>query len=280
MAFKDFIKGLRAKIDKKKNDTYVSGERYSQDSNIELIPNPNTAMLYQTRSIVAPNNYYNIQDGDQTIRGNNNSDNQISEEDIRLNIESIYKRNMNRLDERIEKKPVDVYQELFEETPKIDLVGIKERIKLVEKRLEYMKFLGGQTGDEKIALRYLYARSKFEKYGNLFTWSITTKNKIDALCKKYTLANVSFHAYSKTIPMEAIYEIEKYIKAWNKVTKKGDANLTMYLIIEDTPESSQSGERKKDPILYADSPFGKWFYILGAWDKEVQYVDEIVYRGK
>ena len=39
-------------------------------------------------------------------------------------------------------------------------------------------------------------------------------------------------------------------------------------------------ETRKDPILLAKSPFGNWFYVLGAWDKEVQYIDDLIYYNK
>jgi hypothetical protein len=72
--------------------------------------------------------------------------------------------------------------------------------------------------------------------------------------------------------MEAIDEIEKFIAACKKVT---DAESEFRLIIDDG-----GTETKKDPIMYASSPFGKWFYVIGAWDKEIMYVDDIIYHGK
>jgi hypothetical protein len=252
-------------MSKKPDETYVSGERYAENSNIELV-SYNRAQ-YTSNIINDSNQYYRL------------SDRMIASDDG-VNDEIYINREKKRIQERINKKPVEVYQELFEETPKIDTTGIKEKIKLVKKRLEYLTFLGGQTSDEKTALKYLNARDKFDAHGHLFIWPTTTREKINELCSKYTLEDVNFNMYSKTIPMEAIYELEKFINAWNKVTKKGE-KPEPHLIIDDGPKSrSDGGERKKDPILYVGSPFGKWYYVLGAWDKEVQYVDEIIYRGK
>jgi hypothetical protein len=72
--------------------------------------------------------------------------------------------------------------------------------------------------------------------------------------------------------MEAIDELEKFINSYNKVS-----NITpvLTLIIDEGGK-----EDKKDPILLAGSPFGKWYYLLGAWDKEVEFVDDLIYHGK
>jgi len=87
---------------------------------------------------------------------------------------------------------------------------------------------------------------------------------------------VSFRQYYSTIPKEAIDELEKFVHAYSKVSK---LKPVLKLIIDDTPKSPERG-KKKDPILLAGSPFGKWFYILGAWDKEVEIVDDLVYNNK
>jgi len=72
--------------------------------------------------------------------------------------------------------------------------------------------------------------------------------------------------------MEAIDEIENFEKAFAKVS---DKDLELSLIID-----SDGKEKKKDPILLAHSPFGRWWYVLGVWDREVLYVDDIIYNGK
>ena len=85
--------------------------------------------------------------------------------------------------------------------------------------------------------------------------------------------------------MEAIDELEKFMKEYEKVSP--GTKPVLKLIIDDIPEKAPDGkvkgdsiERKKDPILLASSPFGRFFYILGAWDKEVEIVDDLIYHGK
>ena len=179
-------------------------------------------------------------------------------------------------DVRIEKKPVDVVNEIVAPKPVINTDKIKEQIRIVELRLKVLKQYHGNTSDEIEALKYLRARQYFKKRESMFPWAITTDALIEALVKKYKLQNVSFSSYSKSVPHEATDELEKFAKAWDKVVDDDENHKPTVRLITDY----QGPEHKKDPILLASSPFGKWWYILGAWDKEVEIVDEIIYRGK
>lgn len=176
-------------------------------------------------------------------------------------------------DERIEKKPVEIWQDLMSEIPKIDLVDLDKKIKVVKKRKEFLtEHMNVGAQDEKYALSILQARKKFPKYAHEFKWAVTNMEKINELCKKYKVQMVDFYGYYKSIPNEAIDELEKFCEVYAKITKE---KPVLKLIVD-----VGGPEQKKDPILLACSPFGKWFYILGAWDKEVEFVDELVYGNK
>ena len=176
-------------------------------------------------------------------------------------------------DKRIPKKPVEVFKEIIAEKPKIDLKNIDLQIKTVKKRRDFMRDeMEAQTQDEDEALDYLMARKKYPKVGKFFQWEVTTDTKIQELCRTYKLKVVDFSSYCKNVPNEAVDELEKFMKGFTKVSKR---KPFLRLIIDDGGK-----ETKKDPILLAKSPFGRWYYILGAWDKEVQYVDDLIYNGK
>jgi len=178
-------------------------------------------------------------------------------------------------DTRIEKKPVEVFKEIIGELPKINLAGLDSQIKLVKKRISMLKELGmGYMGDESVALSYLEARKKFDKNKALFPWAVTNDTLIQQLCSKYKVKLVDFTLYYRNVPMEAIDELEKFMKAW-EIINGDEVKPTFKLIIDEGGK-----ETKKDPILLAPSPFGKWWYILGAWDKEVEIVDDLIYHGK
>ena len=176
-------------------------------------------------------------------------------------------------DKRIEKKPVEVVGEITAEEPVMNMQDLDVQIKIVKRRLKALTDLDLKNNDnEKLALAFLKARKKYIKYKNLFKWPITTSAKITDLCSKYKLRSAFLEGYVRNVPTEALDELEKYIDAYQTVT---EGRPKVELIIDDGGK-----ETRKDPILLASSPFGRWFYVLGAWDKEIEYVDDIIYKNK
>jgi len=176
-------------------------------------------------------------------------------------------------DLRIAKKPVEVFKEIFTEEPKLDLLSLDKKIEMVEKRIEVLRdFVGGNISDDIEALKFLKARRKLIKTKTEFKWATTNLKSIQDLVGKYKLRMVDFASFAKNVPMEAVDELEKFMTQYEKVR---DDQPVLKLIIDECGK-----ETKKDPILLASSPFGKWFYILGAWDKEVEIVDDLIYNGK
>jgi len=178
----------------------------------------------------------------------------------------------SNVDTRVMKKPVEIVGEIVGEQPKMVLEDLGRQIKIVKRRISILEEQSINAVDEKEALGYLQARKKFKKYSSKFGWAITTQKKVDELCKKYKVMSVSFNNFYKNVPNEALDELEKFNDAWEYIKEELP---TLSLIVD------QGGkEDKKDPILLAKSPFGRWFYILGAWDKEVEIVDDLIYNGK
>lgn len=175
-------------------------------------------------------------------------------------------------DARIEKKPVDVVNNIVGKKPEMVLNDLDKQIKIVKRRLRTMQEIGGNTRDEGLALTFLKARLKYKKLEHLFAWQITTQELIEKLCAEYKVMCVDFGGYSRNVPTEGLDQLEKFLSAWAKVC---DGKPSIRLIVD-----VGGKEAKKDPILLAQSPFGAWWYILGAWDKEVEIVDDLVYHGK
>jgi hypothetical protein len=179
-------------------------------------------------------------------------------------------------DPRIEKKPIEVFQEIFTKQPIVDLIDLDKKIGIVKKRIEVLQDYGGINPgqDERRALMYLKNRKNFKKTQKSFSWPTTNNEMVGNLCGKYKLRMAGLQGYYKCVPAEGVEEIKKFGEAFEGATSE-EQEPQFHLIIDDGGK-----ETRKDPILLAESPFGDWYYVLGAWDKEVEVVDEIIYQGK
>lgn len=164
-------------------------------------------------------------------------------------------------------KPKDVVNQLYDKERLIDLRDLDSKIKAVKKRKDFIRDDLGlcDYSQEDQAIKWLEARKGFEKNKSLFYWKMTTRTAIDKLLEKYKLRRVGLSGYVRNVPTEALEEVDAYLKAVGKVQK---IKPTFELVIDDD-------EYKKDPILLSKSPFGNYYYVLGAWDKEVEIVDEL-----
>lgn len=183
--------------------------------------------------------------------------------------------------EKLNVKPVKLFKEIIANTPEMDLSNLDKKIEIIKNRKKALeKYLEVKTEDEDEALLYLYARKKLLKIPHNFKWEVTTPELINALCNKYNVSVQPINAFYKTLPVEALKELKKF----NKEYRKYEKNVPPFykLIIEEASlrNAGTMTERKKDPILLAKSPFGRWWFILGAWDKEVLIVDDLLYNYK
>ncbi|MFA5406934.1 MAG: hypothetical protein WC307_06280 [Candidatus Nanoarchaeia archaeon] len=164
-------------------------------------------------------------------------------------------------------KPVDVVNELHDTKLRISLANIDEKIKLLNKRLACMVELKVTSGKTEVlqAIKWLENRKKLRKYYKEFIWHATNDDIIDKLCDKYKLTTGSVQSYHRVIPTEALDVIAKYTKLFKKIELKNEPEFR--LVMEDE-------EKIKDPVLLARSPFGNFWFVLGAWDKEVKIMKE------
>lgn len=146
-------------------------------------------------------------------------------------------------------------------------MDIKAKIKEVKRRIEFLNRTRMSSNAEERVLEMLEARLDYPRYAHLFAWKTTTPEKVEALLKEYQLKHDNVDRYVRRIPERAVTEMERFESVWRKVNRKSQP---VFSII--APE----GDFKKDPILLAKSPFGAYFYILCAWDKEISIVDELL----
>lgn len=182
-------------------------------------------------------------------------------------------------DERKDIEPIQVFAEMKKETPDISFADLEPKIKAVKERMSILEqhLSPEHLKDEMRTLWYLENRLKYLKTRkkNPIDWAMTTRPAIEDLCKRYKLKTVPLKQYYTLVPKEGLAELERYTKAYAAVT--GD-NPIFELVIKDKPEETRKKDR--DPILLANSPLGNFMMILGAWDDEVEIVDEIIYGMK
>ncbi len=200
------------------------------------------------------------------------------------------------LDERKEVEPKAVFEEIKKEEILPDFGNLDEKIRVVEERIKVLKehLDDSHLIDEHKALFFLENRRKYlstrKKYP--LDWAMTNREAVDDLCKRYKLQIVPLKQYYTLVPNQGIKEIERYTKAYQKITGE---NPIFELVIKDikpetaktkeeadekVKEKSQQRRKDRDPILLANSPIGDFMFVLGAWDDEVEFVDEIIYNGK
>lgn len=189
-------------------------------------------------------------------------------------------------DARVAAEPKNVFKEIKTEPLDISFADLPTKIKNVEERItilsEHLK--PEQLMDENRALFYLKNRLKYTstRFTRPLNWAMTTQEAVDDLCKRYKLRVVPLKQYYTLVPNEGIKEMDRYTKAYKAIT--GD-NPIFELVIKDAAalpkeEAKQIKKKDRDPILLANSPLGNHMFILGAWDDEVEIVDEIIYSGK
>lgn len=115
--------------------------------------------------------------------------------------------------------------------------------------------------------RKIYAENK-EVFEN---FPYTTTTRIAEVIKKHdNLEMGKIAQFIADLPKEAIDVMKQYEEATVKVCSK----KPVYYIISDKKDFKKSDNRR-DPILLAQSPFGHVWQILGAWDKEMMFLQEL-----
>ena len=173
-------------------------------------------------------------------------------------------------DKRQDKKPVEVVGELETVPTPFTLDGLDEKIALFtdKSRISNQRYAKDQIDGFKKRLenRKQY-RENIEFYSQ---FPNTTDDKIDNLLAKYKLEMNSSELFVPTFPKEAIDVMKKYSEVTEQITGE---KPVFYVIAEEKDFRKKRG--KLDPILLAQSPFGFYWQILGAWDAEMLLLSEL-----
>ncbi len=129
----------------------------------------------------------------------------------------------------------------------------------------------GTTEIGSILMR-LENRKKYPDHKEFFgEFPYTTTAKIGDLVKEYSylqLGEVS--QFLADMPKDAVDVMKNYTKECEKLC---DKKPVFYIIAN--KKDFQKSQSRRDPILLAQSPFGHFWQILGAWDEEMLLIEEL-----
>jgi len=175
-------------------------------------------------------------------------------------------------DKRIEINPKAVLDEL-ETTPRIKEFNEK----LLQEKIDTLKdktlFSNQRFAKAQIEglIERLENRKKYPEYREFYCqFPNTTDGRIDKLLKKYKLVMKTTDLFVPSFPKEAIDVMKKYKEQTEKLC---DKEPVFYVIAEEKDFNKKV--EKLDPILLVQSPFGFFWQILGAWDKEMLLLSEL-----
>jgi len=115
-------------------------------------------------------------------------------------------------------------------------------------------------------------RKKYSEFKDFFEeFPYTTTGKIEDLVKAHGYLKLGQVAqFVADMPKEAVEKMKDY----NKKTDKLCGKQAVFYIIADKKDFEKSNKRR-DPILLAQSPFGHFWQILGAWSDEMLFLGEL-----
>lgn len=181
---------------------------------------------------------------------------------------------------KIEITPKGVYQL---QTLNDKFFKMKAEPEYVDKQIEHFKDKLGMIkskefdmnrGTIEIAsiLKRMENRKKYPEFKDYYDeFPYTSTDKIKELTKTHDhlkLGEVS--QFLADMPQEAVDVMKKYTEQTKKLCEKEP----VYYIIANKKDF-QKTEKRRDPILLAQSPFGHFWQILGAWDEEMLLIEEL-----
>jgi hypothetical protein len=171
---------------------------------------------------------------------------------------------------KIAVKPKDVLEELETIPTPWTLSNLDDKIEVLKYKAQLITQSYSKREVEALIER-LENRKKWHKFRNFFNeFQNTTDEKIDILLEKYDLVMKTSDLFVPEFPDDAIAVMKKYTENMEKLCKK---KPVFYVIAE--PDKFKKAYERRDPILLVQSPFGFYWQILGAWDKEMILLSEL-----
>ena len=167
-------------------------------------------------------------------------------------------------------KPIDVLHELERRPKPFDVEMLDEKMEVLRDKEELIEQHYAKR-EVSAMLERLENRKLYEEYREFFEkFDNTDDGKIHQLLKKYELVMEKSDIFIPDFPKEAVDIMKDYAGMMEKVC---DKKPIFYVIAE--KEQFVKAYDVRDPILLVQSPFGFYYQILGAWDKELVCLDEL-----
>jgi hypothetical protein len=180
--------------------------------------------------------------------------------------------------EKIRISPKDVLEELERIPTAFSLKNLDDKIFILKEKAELIsqKYAKRELND---LISRLECRKKLKKKDSDRTtflsyfcqFDVTTEEKIQKLLNKYDLVMKSADIFVPEFPTEAVKIMKTFTKKVQNVT---GGKAPIYYVIA-TPDNFREVDKKRDPILLVQSPFGFYYHILGAWSHEMIYLSEL-----
>lgn len=171
-------------------------------------------------------------------------------------------------------KPKDVVDELEKVPTHWSLEGLDAKIAILKSKETLLKNNHYSKREVSAMIECVENRKKFVadlKVRDFFNrFDNTNDEKIDKLLGKYKFVMKTADLFIPEFPDDAIQTMKDYTEQVEAICGK---KPIFYVIAEES--KFKKAYEKRDPILLAQSPFGFYWQILGAWDEEMQILSEL-----
>jgi len=173
---------------------------------------------------------------------------------------------------KVQLKPIEVFGELERIPTPMTLENLEEKIAMFKMKKDMIKsnhYAKKEIIDFQLRLEN---RRKYNEFKDFFDkFECTTSEKINKLISKYDLVLETLDLFIATLPDEAIKAMNDY----DEKTMALCGKKPIFYVIGEKKDFKKKYERN-DPILLAQSPFGIYWNILGAWgDKDILLLEEL-----
>lgn len=168
-------------------------------------------------------------------------------------------------------KPIDVVDELEHEVSPFSLEDLDAKIQILKDKVSLIKDNSYSKNETMGILERLENRKKWEQHSAFYNqFQNTSRKNIQQLLNKYDLAFKPSDIFIPEFPDIAI----SIMKAYEKETVKLCGKKPIFYVIAEVKDFKDKYDQR-DPILLVQSPFGLYYQILGAWDKEMILLTEL-----